>query len=345
MVDAVWRQVGELIHVPNTWHIDLQGLWAKLLVERSFASQVFFCNSGAEANEAAIKLVRLSQGPERYKIITFQGGFHGRTFGALAATAQPKYHAGLGPMLAGFSYVPHGDLAQVEQHIDSTTAAIMIEPIQGEGGVRLASHAFLTGLRQLCDQHRLLLIFDEVQTGCGRTGHWFGFQYYDVQPDLMTLAKSLCGGIAGGAMLARRELAASLRPGTHASTFGGNPIAAAAGIAMIETIEADGLLENSSPRINRFADHLQQLADRCSHIGQIRQAGLMIGIELNFDGAPVVARCLEQGLLINCTQGNVLRLLPALNIELDQIDRAMDILSSAVCEVADQLVTAESSLG
>lgn len=345
IVDAVQQQVGQLIHIPNSWYIDLQGMWAKLLVERSFDGMAFFCNSGAEANEAAIKLTRLHQGPDRHKIITFQGGFHGRTYGALTATAQPKYHAGLGPMVPGFTYVPHGDLNQVEQRIDSSTAAIMIEPIQGEGGVRIPSRDFLQGLRQLCDQHNLLLIFDEVQTGCGRTGHWFGYQYFDVQPDLMTLAKSLCGGIAGGALIARRHLAASLKPGTHASTFGGNPIAAAAGIAMVETIEQDGLLEQCPSRSQRFAEHLQILQDRCPHIKEIRCAGMMIGIELSCEGAPIVAKCLEQGLLINCTQGNVLRLLPALNIELDQIDQAMEILVPTVTEITDQLVPAESAVG
>ena len=344
IVQAVQRQVARLIHIPNSWYIDLQGMWAKLLVERSFEAMAFFCNSGAEANEAAIKLTRLHQGPERHKIITFQGGFHGRTYGALTATAQPKYHAGLGPMVPGFTYVSYGDLSQVEQRIDSSTAAIMIEPIQGEGGVRIPNREFLQGLRQLCDQHHLLLIFDEVQTGCGRTGHWFGYQYFDVQPDLMTLAKSLCGGIAGGALIARRNLAASLKPGTHASTFGGNPIAAAAGIAMIETIEQDGLLEQCESRSQRFAQHLKSLQDKCPHIKEIRQAGMMIGIELSCEGAPIVAKCLEQGLLINCTQGNVLRLLPALNIELDQIDQAMEILVPTVAEIADQLVPSESSV-
>ncbi len=171
VVQAVQRQVAELIHVPNTWHMEQQGLWAQMLVERSFDAQAFFCNSGAEANETAIKLARLTQGPERYKIITFQNSFHGRTFGALSATAQPKYHAGVGPMLAGFTYCPWGDLKALESRIDDATAAIMIEPIQGEGGVNVPEASYLQGLRELCDQHNLLLIFDEVQTGCGRTGH------------------------------------------------------------------------------------------------------------------------------------------------------------------------------
>lgn len=337
IVAAVQRQIGQLIHVPNTWHTTEQGLWAQMLVERAFDGQVFFCNSGAEANEAAIKLARLHQGPERYKIITFQGGFHGRTMGALAATAQPKYHEGLGPMLAGFSYTPYGDLSEVEKRIDSATAAIMIEPIMGEGGVRIPSREYLLGLRKLADDNDLLLIFDEVQTGCGRTGHWFGYQYFDVVPDIMTLAKSLCGGVAGGAMMARRAIAPSLRPGMHASTFGGNPIAAAAGIAMIETIEQDGLLEQCARNAQQFAEHLRNLQSACTHVREIRQAGMMIGIELEFDGAPIVQKCLEQGLLINCTQNNVLRLLPAMNIEPQQIDQGMELLQQIVVDHASSL--------
>ncbi len=332
IVEAVQHQVAQLIHVPNTWHMELQGLWAKMLVERSFDAQAFFCNSGAEANEAAIKLARLHQGPDRYKIITFLDGFHGRTFGALSATAQPKYHAGVGPMLAGFTYCPWGDLKAVKQRIDDATAAIMIEPIQGEGGVNVPSREYLHGLRQLCDENNLLLIFDEVQTGCGRTGHWFGYQYFDVQPDMLTLAKSLCGGIAGGALLARRELAGALKPGTHASTFGGNPIASAAGIAMIQTIEEDGLLEKCAENAQLFADRLQQLKARCPAVRDIRQAGLMIGIELEYAGAPIVARCMEDRLLINCTHENVLRLLPAMNIAGEEIEHGMNVLEQAISQ-------------
>ncbi len=334
VVAAVQEQVARLIHVPNTWHMAEQGVWAQMLVERAFDAQAFFCNSGAEANEAAIKLARLHQGPERYKIITFQGGFHGRTMGALSATAQPKYHEGLGPMLAGFSYAPVGQLSEVEKRIDSATAAIMIEPIMGEGGVQIPSAEYLRGLRQLADDHQLLLIFDEVQTGCGRTGHWFGYQYFDVEPDIMTLAKSLCGGVAGGAMLARRDIAPSLKPGTHASTFGGNPLAAAAGIAMLETIEQDGLLEKARENADLFAAHLRQLQTSCDHVREVRQAGMMIGIELEFEGAPIVQKCLEQGLLINCTQNNVLRLLPAMNIEAQQVHQGMELLSGVVMEQA-----------
>ena len=344
VVEAVQQQVATLIHVPNTWHMQAQGIWAKMLAERSFDGQAFFCNSGAEANEAAIKLARLHQGPQRYKIITFQGGFHGRTFGSLAATAQPKYHAGLGPMLAGFTYAPLGDLDAVEKRIDASTAAILIEPIQGEGGVKIPEPEFLTGLRKLADQHGLLLIFDEVQTGGGRTGHWFGYQYFGVEPDMMTLAKSLCGGLAGGALLAKREIASSLVPGMHASTFGGNPIAAAAGIAMLETIEQDDLLTRANENAQLFAEHLSQLQQACDHVREVRQAGLMIGVEMEYEASAIVQTCLEQGLLVNCTQGNVLRLLPALNIAAEQVEQGMQIFRNAIIEHAQSLSSVDQGL-
>ena len=269
LVEAVQQQVATLIHVPNTWHMESQGEWAKLLSERSFGGQAFFCNSGTEANEAAIKLARLHTPPERYKIITFQGGFHGRTLGATTATAQPKYHEGLGPLMAGFNYAPFGDLEAVKSLIDEQTAAIMIEPIQGEGGIRIPPEGFLQGLRELCDENDLLLIFDEVQSGCGRTGSWFAYQDFDVTPDVMTLAKSLCGGIAGGALLTTAEIAPSLRPGMHAATFGGNPIAARAGIAAIELIEREGLLENARRLSDQFRKRLTTLVDELAVVGEV----------------------------------------------------------------------------
>lgn len=334
VVQAVQEQVANLIHVPNTWHMESQGRWAQMLSERSFGGQAFFCNSGAEANEAAIKLARLHSGPDRYKILSFHGGFHGRTFGALAATAQPKYHEGLGPMLAGFSYAALGDLGAVEKKIDSATAAILVEPILGEGGIKIPGSEFLRGLRTLADENDLLLIFDEVQTGCGRTGKWFGYQQFDVEPDIITLAKSLCGGVAGGAMLAKREIAASLIPGMHASTFGGNPLAAVAGIATIETIEEDRLLDRVAQNERLFKEFLDELKAQCDHVREVRISGMMIGVELEFEASNIVQKCIDQGLLINCTQGNVLRLLPAMNISADEIERGMQIFNAAVCEYA-----------
>ncbi len=332
LVEAVQEQVATLIHVPNTWHMEVQGRWAQLLSERSFGGQAFFCNSGAEANEAAIKLARLHTPKERYKIITFEGGFHGRTLGALTATAQPKYHEGLGPLVAGFSYAPFGDLEAVERLIDRETCAILVEPVQGEGGVRLPPDGFLQGLRSLCDQHGLLLMFDEVQAGFGRTGHWFAYQHFGVTPDVMTLAKALCGGIAGGAMLTTREIAPSLRPGMHASTFGGNPIAARAGIAAIEMIENENLLENAVRLGELFRERLEAMRQQNDVICDVRVLGVMIGVELAVPGAPVVEACLKRKLLVNCTHGNVIRLLPAMNLTSEQLDEGCDVLAQALAE-------------
>ncbi len=330
VVDAVQQQVARLIHVPNTWHTEAQGRWAQLLSERSFGGKAFFCNSGAEANEAAIKLARLHATDNRYKIITFRGGFHGRTYGATSATAQPKYHEGIGPLLAGFMYAPFGDLEAVAKLIDDETCAILVEPIQGEGGIRIPPADFLPGLRKLADEHELLLIFDEVQAGCGRTGKWFAYQYTDVTPDVMTLAKSLCGGITGAALLATAEIACSLRPGMHAATFGGNPIAARAGIATIETIEDEGLLERASELGAGFRERLAPLVEQLSLVEDLRVCGLMIGLELAVDGAPLVERCLERGLLVNCTQQTVIRLLPAMTLSDSELDAGCEILADVL---------------
>jgi acetylornithine/N-succinyldiaminopimelate aminotransferase len=332
VVKAVQDQVAKLIHVPNSWYMEAQGQWAKLLSERSFGGQAFFCNSGAEANEGAIKLARLHSTTGKYKIITFEGGFHGRTYGATTATAQPKYHDGIGPLLPGFSYAPFGDLAAVEAKIDDDTVAIMIEPIQGEGGIRIAPPEFLRGLRKLADEHGLLLIFDEVQAGCGRTGKWFAYQHYGVEPDIMTLAKSLCGGIAGAALLAKKEIAKSLRPGMHAATFGGNPIAARAGIATIEMIEEQGLLARATQLGEAFRKQLAPLVDELPFVTELRVCGLMIGLELSIPGAPIVQRCLDDGLLINCTQGNVIRLLPPMILTDEELDSGCDTLITALRE-------------
>ena len=330
VVQAVQEQVAELIHVPNTWHMEAQGRWAKLLSERSFGGQAFFCNSGTEANEAAIKLARLHTPKERYKIITFEGGFHGRTYAAVSATAQPKYHEGIEPLVPGFVYAPFGDLEAVRAKVDRETAAIMVEPIQGEGGIRLPPAGFLEGLRKIADENGLLLIFDEVQAGCGRTGKWFAYQNFGVTPDVMTLAKSLCGGVAGGAMLAKKEVAASLRPGMHAATFGGNPLAARAGIATIETIDQDNLLEAAGKLGGVFRELLEPLVAELPYVREFRQLGLMIGVELTVDATPLVQACMDRGLLINVTQGNVIRLLPALTSSEAEVRQGCAILVEAI---------------
>jgi len=334
VVQAVGQQVQELIHVPNTCYTTLQGHWAQLLSERSFGGQAFFCNSGTEANEAALKLSRLHTPADRYKIITFTGGFHGRTLGSTAATAQPKYHEGLGPLMAGFRYAPFGDLDGTQRLVDDETAAILVEPVQGEGGVNLPPEGFLAGLRQLADDYDLLLIFDEVQTGCGRTGEWFAYQHFDVVPDIMTLAKSLCGGIAGAAMLTTAEIARSLRPGMHAATFGGNPVAAAAGIATLETIEKENLLSRARALSTLFRERLEQFVCESEAVREVRILGLMIGIEIDTEGERVVEACLKKNLLVNCTQDKVIRLLPAMTLTDAQAHEGCDILTDVLKQLA-----------
>jgi predicted acetylornithine/succinylornithine family transaminase len=334
VVEAVKQQMEQLVHVPNTWYMEAQGRWAEMLSERSFGGQAFFCNSGTEANEAAIKLARLHTPKQRYKIISFEGGFHGRTLGSTAATAQPKYHEGLGPLMAGFVYAPFGDLDAVARLIDDETAAILVEPVQGEGGIKLPPDGFLQGLRQLADENEILLMFDEVQCGSGRTGEWFAYQHFGVTPDVMTLAKSLCGGIAGAAMLTTKEIAPSLRPGMHAATFGGNPIAARAGIATLETIEQENLLTRAKALGELFQSRFDELKNVCDAIREVRVLGLMVGIELAFDGMAVLQKCMERKLLVNCTQGNVIRLLPAMTLSDEQANEGCEILSQVVQEVS-----------
>jgi predicted acetylornithine/succinylornithine family transaminase len=331
VVEAVRDQVGQLIHVPNTWYTEPQGLLAQALCERTgWEAQAFFCNSGTEAVEAAIKLARLNGGPGRYKIISTTNSFHGRTMGALSATGQPKYHQGLEPLLAGFRYAAYGDLKAMAGLVDAETCALLVEPIQGEGGVFLPPAGYLEGLRQLADQHNLLLIFDEVQTGMGRTGRWFAHQLWKVQPDVMTLSKAFAGGLAGGAMLARPRVAEKLKPGTHAATFGGNPIACRAALATIETIEKDGLLKRAEEIGAAFRRHFEALKPRCPWIQDIRIQGAMIGIELSTDGTPIVNQCLQRRLLINCTHGTVLRLLPALNVTDKELQEGLGILEEVL---------------
>jgi predicted acetylornithine/succinylornithine family transaminase len=336
VVEAVREQVTKLIHVPNTWYTEAQGLLARALSERSgFGGQCFFCNSGTEAVEAALKLARLYGKPGRYKIITMMNSFHGRTLGALSATGQPKYHQGLEPLLAGFSYAPFGDLDAAARLVDSETCAILVEPIQGEGGINLPPTGYLEGLRELADQHKLMLIFDEVQAGTGRTGRWFGHQNWPVQPDAMTLAKGLAGGLACGALVAKPELAEKFKPGTHAATFGGNPIACRAALATIETIEAEGLLDRAVRIGERFRKHLEALRPRCPWIQEIRILGAMIGIELSTDGTPVVNQCLQRRLLVNCTHGTVIRLLPALTLTDLQLDEGCAILEEVLLKKSE----------
>lgn len=336
VVQAIQEQAARLIHVPNTWYIEEQGRFAEFLCTRSFG-KAFFCNSGAEANEAAIKLARLHGSAEgRYRTITFERGFHGRTFGALTATAQPKYHEGLGPLMAGFRYAAMNDLEAVADLIDDETCAIMIEPIQGEGGVRIPEPGFLEGLRKLCDENGLLLIFDEVQTGMGRTGEWFAYQQTEIQPDVITMAKGLAGGVACGAMITKEQYATDLRPGMHASTFGGNSLAMAAGIATGQTIEQQGLLQAVKENADFAHTKLDAVRESLPIIKELRICGMMIGIDLTIPSTPAVGKAMEKGVLLNATQGTVVRLLPALNISRAELEEGLDVVISVLEEMAEE---------
>jgi len=332
VVEAVRKQVGELIHMDNTFYSEPQGRFAKMLSERAFGGKCFFCNSGAEANEAALKLARLHTAKEKYKFITCEGSFHGRTFATVTATAQPKYHEGFLPLLPGFTYIPFNDVAALEAAFTDEVAAVLVEPIQGEGGINVASPEFLRAIRRLCDQKGAMMILDEVQTGVGRTGKWFAYQHFDVEPDMISMAKTLGGGVAIGAMMAKPEVAASLVPGKHASTFGGNCLACAAGIATFEAIEEGNLLQNAV-EMGRYAqEKLRALKETHSVIDHVRGIGLMIGIQLTRPGADIVSKCLERGLRINCTHDTVIRFMPPMIVTNDQIDEAVGIFESVLSE-------------
>ncbi|MCD4830399.1 MAG: aspartate aminotransferase family protein [Anaerohalosphaeraceae bacterium] len=330
VVAAIVAQAKTLLHMDNTFYIEQQGQIAKLLSERAFGGKCFFCNSGAEANEAAMKLARLHTAKEKYKYITAFGSFHGRTFATVTATAQPKKHTGFLPLLAGFNYVPFNDIDALEKAFTDEVAAVMVEPIQGEGGINVASAEYMRAIRELCDKNQAVMILDEVQTGMGRTGKWFGYQHYDVEPDIITLAKALGGGVAVGAMMAKPEVAASLVPGTHASTFGGNPLVCAAAIAVVEAIEEEGLLENAETMGAYAVEKIEQLKQKHSIIDHVRSKGLMIGVQLKSAGAAIVSGCLENGLRINCTQETVLRFMPAMNVKKEEIDKAVEILDGVL---------------
>jgi acetylornithine/N-succinyldiaminopimelate aminotransferase len=333
VVEAIRKQAGELLHIDNTFYSEPQGKLAQMLSERAFGGKSFFCNSGAEANEAALKLARLHTAAGKYKFITTEGSFHGRTFATLTATAQPKHHEGLLPLLPGFVYVPYNDVPAMESVFDDEVAAVMVEPIQGEGGINIPAPDYLREIRRMCDEHGALMICDEVTTGMGRTGKWFAYQHFDVEPDIITMAKALGGGVAIGAMMAKSEIAASLVPGKHASTFGGNALVCAAAIAVIEAIEEENLLENATNIGNYTMEKLKQLKQKHFIIDSVRGVGMMIGVQLTSPGQPIVNKCLEKGLRVNCTQGTVLRLMMPMIATKEQVDEAIDIMDRAFSEV------------
>ena len=334
VVKAVRKQAKDLMHVSNLYYTRPQAEVAALLTKNSFADKVFFCNSGAEANEAAIKLARKyaheNLGPEKFELITMKDSFHGRTMATITATGQEKFQFGFTPLLDGFRYVPFNDPQALEAAITSRTCGIMLEPVQGEGGVIIPDEGYLGHVREICDRHRLLMIVDEVQTGIGRTGKLFAYEYSGVKPDIMTLAKALGNGFPVGAMLATDEVARAFSPGNHASTFGGNPLAMAAVRATLKTILEDDILENCLETGAYFLEKLQQLKERHDIITDVRGKGLMLACSLSIEGAEIVTGCQEEGLLINCTGGKTLRFVPPLIITRQDVDKAVYILDDVM---------------
>jgi len=335
VMSAVRDQIGKLIHIPNTLYHPSQAKLAKEIIEASFPGKVFFCNSGTEANEAAIKFAR-AYGKGRYEIITMINSFHGRSMGALSATGQEKYHKGFEPMLDGFVHVPFNDFEAVQQAVTDKTVAIMLELVQGEGGVNVASKEYVHALRKLCDQKELLLIIDEVQTGMGRTGELFAFQHYDITPDIMTLAKALAGGLPMGAMVVQEKFSAIFKPGMHASTFAGSPLVCKAALGVFKAIESQKLLQNTKKMGAYAMEHFLNWKKEFPCIKDVRGLGLMIGVELTMPGKDIVDACLQEGLLINCTHTTVLRIMPALTVTKKQMDRALAILKNALRKVTGQ---------
>lgn len=332
VMQAVRDQISKLIFIPNNYYHLPQAKLAKEIVNCSYPAKVFFCNSGAEANEAAIKFSR-KFGQGRYEIITFENSFHGRTLGALAATGQKKYQSGFEPLPEGFKNVRFNDLGEVKKAITDKTVAIMLELIQGEGGINVANKDFVRGLRDICDEKKLLLIIDEVQTGIGRTGKAFCYQHYGMIPDIMTLAKALGGGLPIGVMVVKKEIADLLGPGMHASTFGGGPVICKAALAVLKAIQKEKIISNTQKMGEYLFLKLNVLKEKYGIIKEIRGLGLMAGVELGIEGKAVVEKCIDKGLLINCTHDKVLRLMPALNTTKKEIDKATGILDSVLRDI------------
>ena len=328
---ALTEQSKELVHVSNLYYTVPQTRLAKLLVENSFADRVFFCNSGAESNEAAIKLARRysneKYGSGRNTIITMTNSFHGRTMATLSATGQDKIKNGYDPLLVGFRFVPFNDSEALEKAIDETVCAVMLEPVQGEGGVICPEPGYLNAVREICDRKNLLLIFDEVQVGMGRTGKLFAYENFDVEPDIMTLAKALGNGLPIGAMLAKEELNSAFGPGSHATTFGGTPLVTAVAGAVVKSVLEDGILEKCSETGEYFRKRLGELKEKYRFIKDVRGYGLIIGLELDIPGAGIVKECMDNGFLIVCAHESVLRFVPPLIVSKEEVDSLINCLN------------------
>ncbi len=339
VVVAIQKQVQRLIHTSNLYYTEPQIALAHILIKNSFADRVFFCNSGTEAIEGALKLARIYMkkkfGKERFEFISTFKSFHGRTFGSLSVTGQEKYHEGFEPLLSGVKFVPYNDAQAIYEAITNKTCAVILEPIQAEGGINVPDKDYLKKVREICNEKGILLILDEVQTGIGRTGKLFAYEHFGIEPDIMTLAKGLAGGIPIGAILTKEEISKAFAPKTHASTFGGNPVACASAVATLETILEDGYFLNHCERISKyFIKKLNSLKEKHPQIiKEIRGLGLLIGMELFIDGSEIVKKCLEKGLLIGTAgDGKVLRFTPPLIIEKEDIEEAIKILNEVFNE-------------
>lgn len=334
---VLYEQAQQLVHVSNLYYTEPQAKLAGDLTSVCFADKVFFGNSGAEANEAAIKLARKYSrqryGPGRYGIITMKDSFHGRTLATLSATGQLKVQEGFEPLVDGFRYVDFDDLDAVAEAIDETICAVLVEPIQGEGGVRIPEANYLAGLRQLCSKHDLLLIYDEIQVGMGRTGRLFSHQHEGVAPDIMTLAKALANGVPIGAMLASSEVAEAFTPGSHASTFGGTPLVTAVAIEVLRQISRQSFLDRVQVVGDYFREQLLSLHQKYSFVREVRGRGLILGMELDFPGGEIVIQCQERGVLINCTAEKVLRFLPPLIVTSEEVDRLIETLDAVFAQI------------
>ncbi len=332
--EALSKQADILLHVSNLYYTEPQIELACRLTENSFADRVFFCNSGAEANEAAIKLARKyfkDKGEkERYRIVTMEKSFHGRTMATLSATGQEKIRKGFEPILEGFDHIPFNDIDALQKSIGPSTCAVLLEPIQGEGGVRCPDPDYLKAVRRLCDETEVLLIFDEIQTGMGRTGKFFAYEHFGIEPDIMTLAKALANGLPIGAMLAREEVAEVFGPGSHASTFGGTPIVTAASVQVVKVLLEENIIHHCAKIGAYFKERLSGLKAKHESIVDVRGMGLLLGMKLEMEGDTIVKSCMEKGFLINCIQGNILRFIPPLIIEKEEIDALIACLDEVL---------------
>ncbi|MFH0782808.1 MAG: acetylornithine transaminase [Pseudomonadota bacterium] len=338
VTEAIRRQAGQLVHVSNLYYTEPQIRLAELLTANSFGERIFLANSGAEANEAAIKLARIYSEEGRYQVISLSGSFHGRTLATVAATGQPKFHKGFEPLPDGFLHAPFGNLDALAAMITDKTCAILCEPLQGEGGVRPLDREYLQGIRKLCDQHRLLLIFDEIQTGLGRTGTLFAYEQLGVTPDILTLAKALGNGLPIGAMLTKADIAAAFTPGTHASTFGGNPVASAAAVAVLQIMLTDGFLPEVQRKGDYFRGQLLKLAERFpAIIGSVRGMGLLLGAVLTEQGvkhgSTIVSVMFERGFLMNFAGNVALRFVPPLIVSTEEIDSLVKALGEVLADL------------